>query len=110
MTLPIIHRRCPECSTPFPVIPTKGGLPQRYCTPEHKRAWENRQLSRGQGIVTLAQAWRQGRHKRGSEAAKYAFTEFCLALDRFTAEDKLAGRPRALDVYADRMRAEGIDG
>ncbi len=102
-------RRCSECGKSFTLV-HKAGAAQRYCSPEHKRAWENRQLARGQKVVTLAQAWRQGRHRKGSEAAKQAFTELCLAVDRMSAEDREAGRVRALDILADRYREQGILG
>lgn len=98
------QRRCPECAKLFPLT----DLRRRYCTPEHKRAWENRQTGRGQGPVFMAMAWRQGRHRKGSEAAKWAFSEFCIALDRMSAEDKASGRMSALDILTDRMRADGI--
>lgn len=103
-------RRCPECGVRFTFPLNKGGSPKRYCTPEHKRTWENRQLSRGMGLVILAQAWRQGRNRRGSKAAKWAFTDLCLALDRMSAEDREAGRLPALDVLTERLRAEGLLG
>ena len=98
--------RCPECGETF-----RADDPRRkYCTPEHKRAWENRQLVRGQGLVVLAQAWRQGRHRKGSVAAKWALNEFCLTLDRYSAEDTAAGRMRALDVLETRLRAQRLLG
>ncbi len=103
-------RPCQECSTPFPIDPKKGGSPQRYCSPEHKRAWENRQLSRGMGLVVLAQARRQGRHRKKSEVAKWALNEFATQLDRMSAEDKAAGRMAALDILTDRHRADGTLG
>lgn len=104
-----LHRRCPECAAPFPVIPTKGGCPQRYCTPEHKRTWENRQLSRGQGMVILAQAWQEGRHRKsGKEFRGWVLSELCTVINRYSAEDKAAGRLPALDILKDRHRADGI--
>lgn len=109
-TQKIPSRRCQECGAPFPIDPKKGGSPQRYCTPEHKRAWENRQLARGQGLVVLAQAWRQGRHRKKSDIAKWALNEFATALDRMSAEDKATGRMSALDILADRHRSEGTLG
>lgn len=101
-------RRCPECNTPFSVISKHGGSPKRYCTPAHKRAWENRQLSRGMGMVILAQAWQEGRHRKGGKEFRgWVLSELCNVINRYSAEDKAAGRMRALDILMDRHRADG---
>lgn len=92
---------CPECGERF----TSTDPRRLFCTNEHKRAWNNRQMTRFAPLGILAQAWRQGRHKKGGdESAKFAFAEFCNAVDRFNAEDKEAGRTAALEVLRGRYR------
>lgn len=102
------RRACSECGKVFPLVPTKGGAPQRYCSPEHKRAWENRQLSRGQGLVILAQAWQEARHRKSAKGFRgWVLNEMCAVINRYSAEDKAAGRLPALDILKDRQRADG---
>lgn len=85
-----------------------------FCCPAHKKAYHNRDLAVGGSLVILAKAWRQGRHRKADplmrEAAKYAFSEFCLALDRATADDRASGRAPALEVLTGRYRRQGIIG
>lgn len=101
-------RRCPECSIKFPIDPTKRGSPQRYCTPAHKRAWENRQISRGLKVVLLAQAWQEMRHRKHAKGLRgWALSELCGIVNGYTAEDKAAGRMSPLEVLTDRHRLDG---
>lgn len=97
---------CPECSAVF----WPDDIRRRFCSPEHKRAWENRQTGRGQGLVILAQAWRQGRNKKGNVAAKWALNEFANLLDQMTRDDKASGRMPALMVLEARLKSEGLLG
>lgn len=92
---------CPECCIRF--APTHHR--QHFCTPQHSRAYNARQLGRGQAIVTLAQGWRGARgvkNPQTKEAARYSFTEFCRLLDQFNTEDREAGRLPAVQVTARR--------
>ena len=97
---------CPECGARF----AASHPLYTFCTPAHKRAWNNRMLARGGSLMLLMQAWRQGRHKKGDGAAKYAFTELCIAIDEASAEDRAAGRPPALEVLRNRYRRQGLGG
>ena len=113
ITLP----ECPECGNPitYERKPTganqaKRGVMPVFCCPAHKRAWNNRQATRAAPLMLLMQVWRKGRHKKGSKAAKVAFTELCLAIDKATAEDVAAGRPPAIEVYEARLRRQGRGG
>src|ERR1700743_1001932 len=99
--------RCPECGVAFTMREGKGAKPL-FCTRKHQAAYNTRQASEGKPLVLLVKAWRQGRHKRGSEAAKWALGEFCLMADRLNAEDRKAGRQDALRVLERRHRREGI--
>lgn len=104
-------RRCPECGKAFSVVSKTGGSPKRYCTPEHKRAWENRQISRGMKIVLLAQAWQQMRHRKSPKGLRgWALSEMCNIVNQYTAEDKAAGRMAPLDVLTDRHKSDGTLG
>jgi hypothetical protein len=97
---------CPECGDLFELTDPR----KVFCCNEHKRAWNNRMLGRGGALMLLMQAWRQGRHKKGDGAAKYAFTELCIAIDEASAEDRAAGRPPALEVLRNRYRRQGLGG
>ena len=102
------HRLCPECRKPFSVISRNGGSPQRYCSPQHKRAWENRQIARGMKVVLLAQAWQEMRHRKSPPGFRgWALSELCGIVNGYTAEDKAAGRMSPLDILRDRHRADG---
>jgi hypothetical protein len=108
---------CPECGEriefdrqPDGANHARRGVTPVFCTPEHKRAWNNRQMSRAAPLMLLMQVWRKGRHKKGSKAAKIAFTELCLAIDAATSEDMAAGRPPAIEVYEARLRRQGLGG
>jgi hypothetical protein len=66
-------------------------------------------MTRFAPLGIMAQAWRQGRHKRGGDdVAKFAFGEFCNAVDKLNAEDREAGRTPALEVLRGRYRRQGI--
>lgn len=91
---------CPECSQAI--------SPNRvFCSSDCKRVWNNRLLKEGGSLMLLAKAWRQGRNKKNG-VSKNAFTEFCLAVDRSNAEDRAAGRMKAIDVLENRYRRMGL--
>lgn len=95
---------CPECMGAM----DDKDLRAVFCCEEHKRAYHNRDLAGG-ALIILAKAWRQGRHKKGGDpTAKFAFAEFCNALDRLNAEDKAAGRQPALETLRARYRRQRI--
>lgn len=97
---------CPECAELFDATDPR----KVFCCNPCKRAWNNRMLKRGAPLMLLLQAWRQGRHKKGDGAAKFAFTELCIAIDEASAEDRAAGRPPALEVLRNRYRRQGLGG
>lgn len=81
-------RRCLECGAP---IETRA----RRCPPRNSacnKAWHNRRLKRGLGIVDLAMTWREGRGT--TKAAKKAYSDLCFVLDGYLREDKNVGRVR----------------
>lgn len=99
-----MYRKCPECGEMFPYSGKKV-----FCTTEHRVEWNNRMLSRGGALVPYAMAWRQSRNRKGKkEFARYVLNEFCLALDRYSAEDREAGRPPAIEVLESRFRGDGL--
>ena len=97
---------CPECGARFV---TSHPL-YTFCTPAHKRAWNNRMLKRGGSLMLLMQAWRQGRHKKGDPLPAYALALLCAAIDEASAEDRAARRPSALEVLRNRYRTQGLGG
>ena len=108
---PVVEQReciCPECGCTF----ATGHRTKRFCTPQHKQDYANREAAQGKVIASFVKAWRLGRGSKG--VAKAAFAELCTIVDSFNAEDKAAGRPPAslyvkglLDtgyLYVDRKR------
>lgn len=86
-------RECPECRKPFePKVAN-----QLFCCPEHKRAWNNRALTRG-GVLTAyaiaAEITRNG--SRGTparrEAGRHAARKKAQLIQRYRDEDRAAGR------------------
>lgn len=99
---------CPECGEVFTVTHHR----QQFCTPAHSKAYNNRQLKRGQALVGLGQAWRLARNRKDDESrslGREAFGEFCRLLDEFSAEDRAAGRLDSLRVYKRRSAAGLLD-
>lgn len=105
MTAPRTYGRlaCPECGQEF----ARTHARQSFCTNAHKRAFHDRTKARGQVVVTLLQAWRAGRNVKTAEtaerklkgaAAKDAFNQLCTITDRWSEEDRDAGRVPALDL------------
>lgn len=89
---------CPECGRPVYRKTKKGPVPT-FCCPEHKVAFNNRQIVRGRVIISLAMAWRQQRGKKGTGSA--AYREMIRIVDKFNAEDREAGRPLVTNYVAD---------
>lgn len=99
---------CPECGQRF----ERKHHRAQFCSPQHAKLYNNRQLARGQSIVGLAQAWRGARSSRDAgvrEAAKMAFAQLCRELDTFNAEDRGGGRVSATQVYRRRVAAGLLD-
>lgn len=82
---------CPECGADF--IPHNGR--QVFCSVEHKRAFHRLMANRGQALLPLALAWRDG-SRGGCELAKWSRTQKDGLLGRWNREDREAGRNPAL--------------
>lgn len=84
-------RICPECGIEF-APPAKGpGQHKRFCSNEHRFAWQAREAAEGKVLVTIAKAWRK---TRGSgELGKRAFEEMTRILDALNNRGDEAGRP-----------------
>lgn len=92
------HSTCPECLAAF--APHAHG--QLFCTPAHKRAWNNRWLARGgSGIMfaAIARATRNGT-RGGSNGIMTAGWRSAQLFDRklreWDDEDRTATPPRML--------------
>lgn len=98
---------CPECRQPFEATHPR----KLFCRPACSKRFNNRELARGQAVLSLARAWRAGRHAKTSAdkaAASEAFCNLCRRLDRFMVEDREAQRaPDPLRLYR-RRRAAGV--
>jgi hypothetical protein len=99
---------CPECGEAFRPAHHR----QQFCSPEHAKVFNNRQLARGQKLVGLALAWRQARSTKDpdlKEAGKAAFMQLCRLLDAYAAEDVKAGRLNAVRLFRRRVAAGLLD-
>lgn len=83
----LITRTCAECGQPFKCAPG----PKKFCTNEHRRAFDNRSRARGYLAVPLLQVWRKGKRGRTDDTA-YAFQQLARLADLWNEEDKAAGR------------------
>lgn len=100
--------KCPECGENF----ARTHHRQQFCTPAHSKAYNNRQLARGQSVVGLAQAWRASRNTSdpaAREAGKLAFAQLCRLIDECNTQDRLAGRVNPLQVFRTRTAAGLLD-
>lgn len=94
---------CPECGGPVERRSKLGPVPT-FCSPEHKKAFGNRQLVEGRAVIGLLKAWRI---ERGSgPIASASLAQVCTILDGFNADDREVGRPRA-DIYAAKVLVDG---
>jgi hypothetical protein len=103
-----IARICPECGLSF--VPKHAK--RQFCTTEHQKAYNNRQLARGQALASLVMAWRGARSIKDKDIKKYgslAMAAFCRMADQFNAEDFKAGRVSALKVLRRRDANHLID-
>lgn len=92
---------CPECGGPVERKSKHGPTPI-FCSPEHRRAFNNRAMADGAGVIAYLKAWRVD---RGSgPIARAAFSRMCTIADSYNFEDAQAKppRPRA-DLYAAKL-------
>lgn len=90
-------RTCAECGQEFAAHHGR----QKYCIPEHKAAFEQRNRDRGKIMMPLILVWRAGK-KRPSAERNYAFSQLCAAADVYNQQDRAAGRQPAV-IVQDRM-------
>lgn len=108
MTKPLIRERaadmiCPECGQPVERRSKHGPKPV-FCRPEHRKAFSNRMIVDGAGVLPYLLAWRID---RGSgEIAQASLQKVCQILDGLNEAAGKAGRPRA-DLYAAKLLAAG---
>jgi hypothetical protein len=96
---------CSECQKKFTMTSRK-----MFCSTEHQVAYNNRQLTRGQAMATLAQAWwghGSSKDKAFKMTAKEAYSQLATLARKYNAEDKDAGRMSATEVLV-RRRAKGL--
>jgi hypothetical protein len=83
----LISRTCAECGQSFKCAPG----PKKFCSNEHRKAFDNRNRARGYLIVPLVQMWRKGKNGRTEDTA-YALQQMARLADLWNEEDKAAGR------------------
>lgn len=99
---------CPECGAHFALAHPR----QIFCSKPHKRAFENRLISRGVSLTPAYMAARitrggsQGRHKVAGIRARQIAEQLVA---NWTADDREAGRMTMDAYYALRLRL-GYDG
>lgn len=99
---------CPECGVDF----TPQHHRHLFCIPAHSRKHANRQLARGQAIISLAQVWRGVRDLKGpanKAIGRDVFAKLCRLADAANAEDRAAGRLSAVNLYRRRTDAGLLD-
>lgn len=104
-----LFRTCPECGVRFELKHHRA----QFCTPEHAKVFNNRELARGQKLIGLAKAWRGARSiKDGAvrEAGKSAFIEMCRYVDACNAEDRerTGGGVHPTNLYRRRVAAGSL--
>ena len=94
---------CPECGADV----KRGAM---FCSNDHKTAFHNRMTVRGRVLAPLAMAVRltRGGTRRAADAGKWARGEAEQQMDRWSAEDRAAGRMAADDYIALRIK-KGFD-
>lgn len=76
--------KCRECGEPFETHRTDA----YFCSPKHRKAWNNRAATRGAQLYHAAMQWRTERGQNG----KVAMSELCHILSGFIAADKADDR------------------
>lgn len=97
---------CPECMRRFDPANSR----QLFCSAEHKAEFHNRQTVRGRQLTAIVMAARQTRNgTRGNiVAGKKARQDSSFLMDKWTVDDRKAGRMSMIDYYALRDR-RGFD-
>lgn len=93
--------RCPECLTV-----RERGRSGMFCCTDHKTAFFNRQTVRGRVLVPLVMAERVTRSgtRRDTQTGITARRDSRMLMDRWTREDRTAGRMAMDDYLAQRRR------
>jgi endogenous inhibitor of DNA gyrase (YacG/DUF329 family) len=100
-----VAARCPECLAELRKVQPH----QIFCSTTHKRAYNNRWLTRGAVLAPLQAAGRYTRYgSRGDQAAREtgrkASRDANSLLQRWLEEDRAAGRMPTVDYVALRYR------
>ncbi|QNQ09268.1 hypothetical protein H3Z74_21780 [Sphingomonas alpina] len=97
---------CPECLQPF----VRTQPTQLFCTPEHRKDWNNRAAVRARVLMPFAMVARLTRNgTRGDKATgRQATQHHNTLLRRWTDEDKAEGRMPWVE-YLQRRYAAGFD-
>lgn len=91
---------CPECGVKF----TRYHHSALFCSPAHQRAFHGRNMARGKVAMPYVQAWRTSRNRKADAiVGRFAWGELCRMSDLWSAEDRDAGRPSAVDYVRGRM-------
>jgi hypothetical protein len=100
--LPHSRHLCPECSQGFAVVHPN----QMFCTPPHKKAFANRQISRGASLTPLVIAARitRGGTRGDTTTGRRARQAAEMLIARWVEEDRAAGRMSMVDYIALRLR------
>lgn len=97
---------CPECGLEFTRSSGRGGV-KNFCTDQHKRDYQARQMKQGRAIIALAKAWRESRNRKEDRAfGAEALSEMVSIIDSFVSQDREAGRPKTIG-YAKRLLKQG---
>lgn len=98
---------CPNCGGPVARRSARGPVPT-FCDARGpgvcKKEHSNRHIVEGRAVIALMKAWRIDRAQ--GDIARESFAQVNAILDRFNAQDREAGRPRA-DLYAAKLLADG---
>jgi hypothetical protein len=93
---------CPECGAAF----QRAQWRQLFCSPSHKADFHNRATARGRVLTPLVMAARQtrGGSRGDTETGRAARADADFLIQRWTVEDREAGRMSMVDYVALRRR------
>lgn len=75
------HGKCLECGGPLPTMDYKG-RERKFCSTEHRKAWNNRRMIRGAVLYDEIMRWRYARNE-----AKDAITTLAQVASVFRGKD-----------------------
>lgn len=86
---PEITCRCLECGTAFRTRRTDA----YFCSPAHRKKWNNRAATRGASIYHFAMKWRAER-SQDPKASNAALADLCHELSQYIQADRQDGIKR----------------